>query len=148
MLISFRLTSETSPFAVAQSESARYGAIGYPASKTTLRHHPAEIRVAPYGHLATLAPQREYAAKGLRPESHLYLAFNRKKSVGLDGVGRSFPKPHGMSGSPVFELFDEAKAHKGETFPIAGVVTTWHPQEHRLLCASATALRELVEIAA
>jgi hypothetical protein len=48
----------------------------------------------------------------------------------------------------VFEIFDEEKSHQGEAFPIAGVVTTWKPQEHRLLCASAFALRELVEIAA
>ena len=144
----FQLDVGALQFATTQSPTARYGAIGFPASKTRVRHSPAELRVAPYALLAQLAPQREYAHKGLRPESHLYLVFNRRKSFNLVGQGRSFPKPHGLSGAPVFELFDEEKSHQGESFPIAGVVTTWKPQEHRLLCASAFALRELVEIAA
>jgi hypothetical protein len=98
--------------------------------------------------LAELAPLREYAGRGLHPDSHLYLVFNRKKSFSLSGQGRSFPKPHGLSGAPVFEIFDEAKTHQGEAFPLAGVVTTWHPHERRMLCASAMAIRELIEVAA
>lgn len=143
----FQLDVGTLQFATTQSPTARYGAIGFPASKTRVRHSPAELRAAPYALLAQLAPKHEYAAKSLQPESHLYLVFNRKKSFDLSGQGRSFPKPHGLSGAPVFELFDEEKSHQGG-FPIAGVVTTWKPLQHRLLCASALALRELVEIAA
>jgi hypothetical protein len=135
-------------FAINQSSTARYGAIGFPASKSRVRDSPKEVRVAPYGLLADLAPPRDYACNGLHPKTNLYLVFNRKKSFNLHGQGQSFPKPHGLSGAPVFELYDEGKSHQGEGFPLAGVVTTWKPQEHRLLCASAYALRELVEVAA
>jgi len=138
----------TITYASAPVPTARYGLIGFPASRSRIRVHPAEVRVEPYGHLAQPAPLREYAARGLRAESHLYLVFNRKKSIGLQGQGVSFPKPHGLSGSPVFEIYDEAKSHQGEAFPLAGVVTTWRPQEHRLLCAASAALRELIEVAA
>jgi len=144
----FALNVADITFAVAPVPTARYGFVGFPASRSRVRHRPAEVRVALYGHLAQPAALREYASRGLRTESHLYLVFNRKKSVGLQGQGVSFPKPHGISGSPVFEIYDEAKSHQGEAFPLAGVVTTWHPQEHRLLCASATALRELIQVAA
>nr|WP_316642097.1 hypothetical protein [uncultured Roseateles sp.] len=144
----FSLNISDISFATAPVPTASYGFVGFPASRSRLRHRPAEARVAPYGHLAHSAALREYAARGLQTESHLYLVFNRKKSFGLEGQGVSFPKPHGISGAPVFEIYDEAKSHQGEAFPVAGVVTTWHPHEHRLLCASATALRELIKVAA
>lgn len=125
----FALSAACMTFAAAPVPTARYGLVGFPASRSRVRHRPAEVRVAPYGHLAESAPLREYAARGLRTNTHLYLVFNRKKSFGLEGQGVSFPKPHGISGAPVFEIYDEGKSHQGESFPIAGVVTTWHPRD-------------------
>lgn len=135
------------PFAEELSPTANYGLIGFPASRSRIRHGPKEIRASAYGHLAESAPLREYAARGLRPDSHLYLVFNRKKSFDLEGHGRAFPNPHGLSGAPVFQIFDQGQQHQGQTFPLAGMVTTWWPQEHRILCASATSLRELINVA-
>jgi hypothetical protein len=54
----------------------------------------------------------------------LCLKFNRKKSFDLAGQGRSFPKPYGISGSPIFYLYGDETTDQLGSFVVAGVVTT------------------------
>lgn len=130
------------------SLSARYGLVGFPASRTRIRHLPPEVRVEVHGYHAESAQLATYYDKGLSPESHICLVFNRKKSYGLDGKGRSFPMPHGISGSPIFLLHDLEDIQPRGKFLLAGVVTTWDQQRQLLVGTGSKALAELTRVAA
>ena len=130
------------------SSAARYGLVGFPASRTRVRHSPAEVRVEGHAYHAESAPIAVYHNKGLDPESHICLVFDRKKSYGLDGKGRSFPMPHGISGSPIFLLHDLPDMQPTSKFVLVGVVTTWDPRRKLLVGTGSKALAELTRVAA
>ncbi len=136
------------PLGRLATSTALYAFVGYPATKSRVRHHPPQLVVEPQAYLAQSAPLGEYAGQGLSPWSHRYLVFDKKRSRGLRGEGRSFPKPHGVSGSPVFLLHDELASAQGERFELAGVVTTWHPRERRVVATGAALVRGLLDAAA
>ena len=128
--------------------TATYGFVGYPATRSTAKFNPKELRVEPYAYLTGSAQLSEYSVFGVAPWSHLCLTFDKKKSRGLDGGGRSFPKPHGVSGSPVFLLDTGSDADKPENFELAGLITTWRPREKRILATSGALLLGLLRAAA
>ena len=104
--------------------------------------------VEPYAYFGKSVPLEEYKRDRLDVSSHLCLSFDQKKSFDLEGHGRSFPKPHGISGSPIFYLYDESVASEPMSFKLAGVVTTWRPQSRRVFGAGAGPLIELLHTAA
>jgi hypothetical protein len=130
------------------SSSARYGLVGFPASRTRVRHAPAEVRVEGHAYHAESAPSATYHDVGLSTESHICLMFDRKKSYGLDGKGRSFPMPHGISGSPIFLLHDLEEMQPSGKFLLAGVVTAWDPKRKLLIGPGPKPLSELTRVAA
>lgn len=141
-------SSDIPPARVA-SPSALYAFIGYPATRSRPRPHPPQLIVEPQAYLAQSAPMDEYAKQGLTPSSHRYLVFDRKKSKGLSGEGVSFPKPHGLSGSPVFLLHDESPGTPPtDRFELAGVVTTWRPRERRIVVTGSQLVLGLLDAAA
>lgn len=129
------------------SLTARYGLVGFPASRSRTRNYPAEIRVSPYGFIGMSVPASTYAENGVNQDSHICLHFDRKRSFGLDGAGRSFPKPHGISGSPIFLLFDQNEANPVSHFLLVGVATTWIRERNLLIGTGKAAIEELVRIA-
>jgi hypothetical protein len=144
----FLWSSEDIKLERVASTTASYGFVGYPATRSTPKLHPKEIRVEPYAYLTGSAPLIEYAGFGVAPWSHLCLTFNNKKSRGLDDGGRSFPKPHGVSGSPVFLLDTGAESDQPENFELAGLVTTWRPREKLIIATSGALLLGLLRAAA
>jgi hypothetical protein len=130
------------------SVRSTYAFIGYPATKEQLRHHPKQVKVEPQAYLCESAPHVEYSRQGVAPWSHLYLTFDKKKSRGLNGEGRVFPNPHGISGAPVFLLHDPQESPPSDRFTLAGVVTTWRPRERRLLATSGAIVLGLLDAAA
>lgn len=130
------------------SATSRYGFVGFPASRSRIRNRPAQVIVQPYAHVGSLASLTQYQAERLDPSTHLCLNFNKKKSYDLLGNGRSFPKPHGISGSPIFHLFDEGDPEQAESFLLAGVVTTWLPSSNLVFGAGIRAVIELLDVTA
>lgn len=81
-------------------------------------------------------PRDKYDEIGIAPESHIAVIFERKRSVGPDGKLRWFPKPHGVSGSPVWVLHSEEE-DPNDPKPIAVVgVTIEHRKDHRAIVAT------------
>lgn len=127
--------------------SSRYAFIGFPESRSRVRHRPKEVRVEPYAYFGDSAPVEDYQKLQLNPALHLCLKFDRKKSFDLRGRGRSFPRPHGVSGSPIFYLYDEETTNQPESFLLAGLVTTWKSREGLVFGAGYRSIHELVTVA-
>lgn len=147
----YAINSSIFRFGEIASPTARYALIGYPASKLKVLMHPVQILIEPYAYLAHSAPTHEYSNHGISTASHLYLVFDRRHSCDLAGNSRAFPKPHGISGSPVFILYDfnESSEDKHpDYFTFAGLITTWKPKESRLIATSVNLVLDLLQNAA
>jgi hypothetical protein len=128
--------------------SSRYCLVGFPESRSRVLRGPKQVLVEPYAYLANSIQLTEYAGLGLDHEVHLCLSFDKKKSFDLHGNGRTFPKPHGISGSPIVRLYDEENLDDDPTSSLAGIVTTWDPKGKRLYGVRTRSIAELVQIAA
>jgi hypothetical protein len=88
-------------------EGKTYRVLGFPGSHGRVNHKKPEIESEPYSFTNISHPTEKYKKIGVKPESHIAIIFDRKRSVGPDGKRRPFPNPKGMSGSPVWLLYDE-----------------------------------------
>ena len=103
-----------------------YVIAGYPETKNRLNPKNQTIKATIHAYYAHSIPDHEYQQYGLDPNIHVAFPLDRKR--GFDASGRlvNFPKPQGMSGSPIWELFDESEyAHPPRTFPLVAVGTTY-----------------------
>jgi len=82
----------------------KYAVLGFPASKSEVTRPQKSVRSAAYSYLASSISADAYAPLGLTPESHVALIFDTKDIVHPDGRKMNFPKPTGISGSPLWEL--------------------------------------------
>ena len=64
-----------------------------------------------------------YSDYGLDPRRHVGLSLELGKGFDLDGHRQHFPRPQGMSGSPIVVLYDERGENDAAVFPVVGVAT-------------------------
>jgi hypothetical protein len=92
-----------------------YLMIGFPASK-------GRVNFAQDSHVSSCwpiiigsAPGEAYSGKGLAPDTHILMPWNKRQVFGLDGKRINPSTFPGMSGSPVFRVLDgfEEGAEKG-----------------------------------
>lgn len=82
----------------------RYAFLGFPSSKSGVNRITKDVRSASYAYLSAAASPDVYARLGLDEAYHIVLPFAKRKVVSLQGTRLNFPKPTGMSGSPLWEL--------------------------------------------
>ena len=99
--------------------------IGFPATKSTVDSARREVTVTAYAFRNSSIDESEYRSHGLDPNSHVALRLDLRKGFGADGTKQHFPKPNGMSGSPIVVLFDEDGDDRSRVFPVVGVATTY-----------------------
>lgn len=63
-----------------------------------------------------------------------------RHGFGSDGTKRHFPKPNGMSGSPIVVLFDEAGDNDSRAFPVVGIATKYYQSKRLFSALSSSAL--------
>ena len=106
--------------------SRRYAIAGYPETKNRANPARKTIDAVVHAYHAHSIEDNEYINYGLDPNVNIALPLDLKKGIDPDGNNRTFPKPQGMSGAPIWELFDEGDhADNPRTFPIVGVATTY-----------------------
>jgi len=87
-------------------EGKTYLVVGFPSTQSRVNPVHRNIASRVYGFHNISHPIDKYGRIGVAPETHIAIIFERKGSVGPDGKPRWFPNPHGLSGSPVFLLYD------------------------------------------
>lgn len=101
-----------------------YVIIGFPSTKSRADVATRTAISTSYIYGSDSSDEKEYVDQGVSVESHVVLPFDVKKTLGKDRRVRPFPKPHGMSGSPIFVLYDvrERPGHS-RAFPVVAVGT-------------------------
>jgi hypothetical protein len=79
--------------------------------------------VRAYSYRSDSIDDAEYSAFGLRTVDHVVLPLNLKRGFDAEGRTVTFPKPQGMSGSPIVVLYDAAEtgATSSSVFDVVAV---------------------------
>jgi hypothetical protein len=122
--------SRLAPFNPTREEKW-FAFYGFPASTADV--NPVSKRFLPLAatYCGQSVPAARYAQFGVKTQTHVVLPFERKNVFGNDGLRRHFPKPAGMSGSPLWELRPLANGGRR----IVGVMTR-HKERHRVVVAT------------
>jgi len=111
----------------------RYLITGFPGSRTRIHPVRREVESAPYGNWSTSASQTEYQLVGCSEQTHIVMSFNPKKVAGKGLTTRTFPHPGGMSGSPVWLLYNEVGPNDRTQTPVVGVFIEYHRSHHLMV---------------
>jgi hypothetical protein len=112
-----------------------YLIVGFPESKSRANPNAREVVSEIYSFRNISAPISNYAALGVSPESHVVISFDRKRTIGPDKKIRAFPEPSGISGSPVWLLYDENGPNDPNQTPVIGIAIEYH-KNHRAIIAT------------
>jgi hypothetical protein len=110
-----------------------YVMIGFPATKNRFNSVEQTVPAAPYAFRTESVLEEEYRVLGLSADTHVVLSLNLKKGFDQSGKLQHFPKPHGMSGSPIMVLYDEERGSDSRVFPVVAVGTRYRPQTRELI---------------
>jgi len=113
----------------------QYLALGFPSRKSKVDVARKEVEARLYSSLCRSAPAERYAELGISTSSHIVLEFNRKRVLERDGQRRSFPNPEGMSGSPLWVLWDTQGKNDPSFTPAVGILVE-HPISGQVLVAT------------
>jgi hypothetical protein len=114
-------------------ENKQYLLVGFPESKSRANPVNREVVSGLYSFRNFSVPSTKYANLGVTPQSHVVLSFDRKHTVGSDGQIRAFPEPSGISGSPVWLLYDENGPNDPIQTPIVGIAIEHHKTHHAIV---------------
>ncbi len=122
-----------------------YAVIGFPATKSKVSRTDRTARVAPHAFRCEPVGDADYAKHGFSPEDHLLLQLNLKVGFGEDGRRTSFPKPQGMSGSPIIILYSEGPTDDVRVFPVVAVGIEYRPKQRLLVGTDVSAVIEAIQ---
>lgn len=103
-----------------------YVIAGYPETKSRVQPRKKSIYASLHAYHSQSIPDSEYSDYKLSPESHLALPLDLGVGFDADGKQVNFPKPNGMSGSPIWELLDyESHSSQERVFPLVAIGTDY-----------------------
>jgi hypothetical protein len=138
--------SYLSPAYLPRSDK-HYAFIGFPATKSKIKPSESIIVVKPYSYRSDSVPDDEYAKHGLKPDTHVILPLDLRKGFGPDKKLIHFPKPQGMSGSPVIVLY-ETDDSGARTFPVVAVAIEYRKKEKIVVATDVRYVLEAIQRAA
>jgi hypothetical protein len=113
----------------------QYCVLGFPSSQGEVDIARHEVVASAYTNLCRSAPAETYADLGLSTSSNIVLEFNRNRVLARDQTRQMFPKPAGMSGSPVWLLWDNEGQNDAPLTPAVGILIEYR-EDHRVLVAT------------
>lgn len=110
-----------------------YMILGFPASRSEVNPAKQQVAATVYGYRNSSINDVKYADTGLSPETHVVLPLNLE--VGFDSRGRyrNFPRPQGMSGSPIWVMYDEDGRDDLKELTVVAVGTKYRRRERLLV---------------
>ena len=110
-----------------------YSIIGFPATQSKVNRIAMEVSTTVYAYRNRSIPDAEYANFNASPTTHIILPMDLRKGVDSNRQRRTFPKPQGMSGSPIFVLLEEWLAVESRSFPIVAIGTKYRKAKKILI---------------
>jgi hypothetical protein len=111
-----------------------YLAVGYPATRSRVNKQSKVVVAEPYANFGPSISTDRVEKLGLDPRLHIAVAFHKRRVFTASGNIQSFPDPAGMSGSPLFLVYDrEAPSNTFGHFKVAGTLIEYRAKEQILL---------------
>lgn len=123
-----------------------YVIVGFPATKSRIDARARTALVSAYAYRSDSIDDDGYRAHGVDATTHVVLPLNLKKGVDVGGSTVTFPKPQGMSGSPVVVLYDvdEAAGDAWRVFPVVAVGIEYRRQAKALVGTDVRFVLEMI----
>src|SRR6185369_14917504 len=108
-------------------EGIQHFFVGFPSTQTRANQVSKELNVKAHAYLTASIPAADYDNVRIAPrskvrisiETHIAMSMHERETVSLAGEKQKFPKPHGISGAPLWRLASDADGgHR-----LVGVVT-------------------------
>jgi hypothetical protein len=125
-------------------EGKQYLLVGFPESKSRANPIARQVVSEVYSFRNVSAPPQKYADLGVSTQNHVVLSFDRKRTVGPDSQIRAFPEPSGVSGSPVWLLYDENGSNNPNQTPVVGVAIEHHKNHHAIVATDINVALRLI----
>ena len=122
-------------------DAKHYVLVGFPATKTKVTHPDKNLMVTSYAYESSSISEREYQGHGLSPKTHLIMPLDRRKGFDVAGKHLHFPKPQGMSGSPVVVLLDDNDSGS-RVFPVVAVAIEYRAKSKVLVASDVSFVLE------
>lgn len=122
-----------------------YAMLGFPATRSKVSRADRTVSVAPHAFRCEPVPDAEYPQHGFSTNDHLLLYLDRKVGFGEQGDKRTFPKPQGMSGSPVVVLYSDGVEDNARAFPVVAVAVEYRPKQRLLVATDVSYVIEAIE---
>ena len=110
-----------------------YLLVGFPETKSRANPAASDLPSEPCSFRNISAPIPKYAKLGVSAESHIVLSFDVKHTVMPNKEIRPFPKPSGMSGSPIWLLYDDDGPNDPAQTPVVGIAIEHHKVERAIV---------------
>lgn len=113
----------------------QYLVAGFPGSRSKANPHNRQLKSEPSAFRVISANHATYETLGLSEQTHIVLNLDIENMRFPDGSIRRIPDPHGMSGAPVWMLFDEEDSNDSEITPVVATVIEYH-KDRKLMVAT------------
>jgi len=99
----------------------QYLIMGFPSSQSDVSRERREFSTTVRPNLCISADAKRYDKLRRSPDDHIVLDFNVRRVYGPKGR-HAFPDPHGMSGSPVWLMWDCEGSNSPLYTPVVGIL--------------------------
>ena len=125
-------------------QNKQYMLVGFPETKSRANPVARELNSQPYSYTNISTPASTYAARAVSEKTHIAVLFRRGRSVAQDGRIVPFPSPRGMSGSPLWLLYDQVGDNDSKQTPIVGVFIEYAKSHNSLIATDAASVLEMI----
>jgi len=125
-------------------EGKQYLLVGFPESRSRVNPVTRDLTSEPCSFRNISAPVSAYSELSVTPQSHIVLSFDVKRTVTPNKEVRAFPKPSGMSGSPIWLLYDESGPNDPAQTPVVGIAIEHHKTKRTIVATDIDVARKLI----
>jgi hypothetical protein len=122
----------------------QYCVLGFPGSQGKVDLGRREVVARAYTNLCRSSPPEKYEELGLPTSRNIVLEFNRTRVLDRKGQRQTFPQPAGMSGSPVWLLWDAEGQNDVKQTPVVGILIEHRQDQQVLVAADAMFVVEMI----
>jgi hypothetical protein len=123
----------------------QYLVVGFPESKSRADPSRRQLVSRPSAFRAVSGVDADYAALSITPETHLLLKVDASQMIFPGERVQAMPDPHGMSGSPVWLLFDSQGQNDPTVTPIVGIAIEHHRTTQAIVATDISAALYLID---
>lgn len=114
-------------------ENKQYLVVGFPATKSKANPAAQELKSESISFRNIGASTSKYSELRISTESHIVINLDLKRVLMPNGSVSTFVKPAGLSGSPVWLLYDECGPNDPYQTPVVGITIEYHEPAQALI---------------